>query len=224
MESEYKYKIELHAHTMNSSSCGKIEAPEMVDKYKQAGYSGLVITDHFLFYPTLDGGKNFYCYEKYDEFLKQSQRGYLLAKKRADEIGFKVYYGIELRFVESINDFLVYGLTPQIMYNDDMYEVFKNSLDSFLPLKQKYGLAVFQAHPTRSRGHCYNKSFHNVDESENEQARIICEQQGKIAIGGTDAHFKNHFAIGGIIAKYLPENEAELAKMLKDKNNFIIIK
>jgi len=42
-----KYKIELHSHSAESSRCGLIEAAEVVKKYKEAGYSALVLTDHY---------------------------------------------------------------------------------------------------------------------------------------------------------------------------------
>ena len=42
------YKYELHCHTSESSRCGQTSASDMADFYKKAGYTGLVITDHFL--------------------------------------------------------------------------------------------------------------------------------------------------------------------------------
>ena len=237
MEESFRYKIELHAHTVDSSPCSNFDSFELAELYKEIGYSAVVVTDHFLYYPTTMGCKSFFYYENYHDYVKRSQRGYTLALKRGNEIGFKIYYGIELRIVDSYNDYLVYGLTPEIMYNEDMYEVFKKSLDDLSQLKEKYGLAIFQAHPTRSRGKCvprysdtldgyevYNKSSNNVDETENEQARVLCEQQHKVAIGGSDVHNKKYLGRGGIIARYLPEDEKALAKMLKEGKDFITIK
>jgi histidinol phosphatase-like PHP family hydrolase len=42
-----RYKIELHAHSSESSRCGSVEAAELVEKYINAGYSALVLTDHY---------------------------------------------------------------------------------------------------------------------------------------------------------------------------------
>lgn len=43
-----KYKYELHCHTDEVSLCGKVPAGEIAEMYRQAGYSGIVITDHYL--------------------------------------------------------------------------------------------------------------------------------------------------------------------------------
>ena len=42
-----EYKYEIHSHTKNTSWCGQLDAAELVEKYKDAGYSGIVITDHY---------------------------------------------------------------------------------------------------------------------------------------------------------------------------------
>ena len=41
-------KIELHAHTDESSGCGKMPAEELLGRFKGAGYDTIVITDHFI--------------------------------------------------------------------------------------------------------------------------------------------------------------------------------
>lgn len=40
------YKIETHLHTARCSHCGRLSAREIVEGYKAAGYSALVVTDH----------------------------------------------------------------------------------------------------------------------------------------------------------------------------------
>ena len=42
-----KYKYELHSHTTETSQCAQITAKELVEKYKELGYSGIVITNHY---------------------------------------------------------------------------------------------------------------------------------------------------------------------------------
>ena len=41
------YKYELHCHTGDVSQCAKISPEELVRRYDKAGYSGLVVTNHF---------------------------------------------------------------------------------------------------------------------------------------------------------------------------------
>ena len=47
MESQYKYKYEVHMHTAQSSACGKTPAREYISEFKRLGYDGIIITDHF---------------------------------------------------------------------------------------------------------------------------------------------------------------------------------
>lgn len=46
------YKYELHAHTSECDLCAHLSGRELVRLYKDAGYDGMVITDHYfrLFY------------------------------------------------------------------------------------------------------------------------------------------------------------------------------
>ena len=41
------YKYETHMHTSEGSACGKSTAAEMVRSYKEQGYTGIFVTDHF---------------------------------------------------------------------------------------------------------------------------------------------------------------------------------
>ena len=39
--------IELHLHTSESSPCGRVPAKKGMTMYREAGYDGVVVTDHF---------------------------------------------------------------------------------------------------------------------------------------------------------------------------------
>lgn len=41
------YKYETHCHTSEASGCGMSTGAEMAQKYKDEGYDGIFITDHF---------------------------------------------------------------------------------------------------------------------------------------------------------------------------------
>ena len=42
------YSYELHMHTAETSKCGRSSARDMVKAYYDKGFSGVVITDHFV--------------------------------------------------------------------------------------------------------------------------------------------------------------------------------
>ena len=39
--------MEMHLHTSESSNCGRVSAADAVRLYKEAGYDGIVVTDHY---------------------------------------------------------------------------------------------------------------------------------------------------------------------------------
>ena len=42
------YLLETHCHTKYTSACSRLDAETLVSLYLQNGYSGVVVTDHFL--------------------------------------------------------------------------------------------------------------------------------------------------------------------------------
>ena len=42
------YKYETHLHTREGSACASATGGEMVRAHIEAGYSGMIVTDHFL--------------------------------------------------------------------------------------------------------------------------------------------------------------------------------
>ena len=114
------YRYETHLHTYPVSRCGKAAPEEAVEYYKELGYDGIFITNHFL-----DGNINIdraLTYEEmpYKERIEFLFSDYARAKARGDEIGLKVFWGVEISYRGT--DFLIYGLdkewflaNPQIM-------------------------------------------------------------------------------------------------------------
>ena len=41
------YKYETHLHTTEASACAIFDGVKQVRKYKELGYTGIVVTDHF---------------------------------------------------------------------------------------------------------------------------------------------------------------------------------
>ena len=42
-----KFLLDMHMHTKETSSCGEVPAAEVGRLYKEAGYQGIMITDHY---------------------------------------------------------------------------------------------------------------------------------------------------------------------------------
>ena len=42
-----EYLLETHFHTKETSPCAQVSAAESVPAYREKGYSGIVVTDHY---------------------------------------------------------------------------------------------------------------------------------------------------------------------------------
>lgn len=100
------YKYETHLHTYPVSKCAKAEVLECVEFYKEMGYDGIFITNHFL-----DGNVNTSSALPYKERIEFYFSDYEKALKLAEEIGIKVFFGLETSYKGT--DFLVYGLDKE---------------------------------------------------------------------------------------------------------------
>ena len=93
----------MHAHDCEVSPCAVIKAKELVDGYKEAGYDGIVITNHF------DKGIMHLWGETTEEHYQTYLRGYELAKEEGERVGLRVILGMEIRLECGPEDYLVYG-------------------------------------------------------------------------------------------------------------------
>ena len=191
-----RFKTELHCHTSEVSHCAGESAADTVEKYLRYGYSTLVLTNHF-------ASPNFrrmgYGDDGYYK-MKEASRGRM-----------NILFGMEIRFDELENDYLVFGMTPEfVAENPDMY---KMSVGEFYEkVNHPNRFIIIQAHPMRFHmqhvlpwhvdgWEVYNGHPHN--ESYNRAARAYAEYfPSKILTSGSDHHDANHYPAGGIMTDY----------------------
>lgn len=135
-----KYLFDTHIHTKEASSCSRVYAADIVKRYKELGYDGLVITDHFSASQFSHHGNT------YSEQVQKYLSGYRAAKEYEDE-NFHIILGMELRFLENDNDYLVYGFDEEFVINNDLTR-YKDP-EEFRPVVEENNLIIFQAHPFR---------------------------------------------------------------------------
>ena len=136
------YRYETHMHTVEGSACGRSTGKEMVRAYKEAGYTGVFVTDHF-FNGNCAIDRDLSWEEKVEQFCK----GYENAKEEGDKIGLDVFFGFE--YCVDAADFLVYNLSKEwlLKYPDiDKWEPRK----AFAQMHADGGFIV-HAHPFRER-------------------------------------------------------------------------
>ena len=110
------YKYETHLHTREGSACARATAAEQVRSYYEAGYAGIIVTDHF-FNGNTAVPRNLPWEERVNLFCL----GYENAKAEGDRLGMDVFFGWESGYYGT--DFLIYGLDKDwLLKHDDILE------------------------------------------------------------------------------------------------------
>lgn len=213
------YKIETHLHTCHSSPCGKVDADTIARLYAQAGCAGIIVTDHFFRYTCSK-----WCWNiPTEDFFQVFIEGYHRLCRAAEPYGLKIYKGAEVRFDGSTNDYLLYNYPDDLL--QDPEAVFTMGLEKFYGLCQQCGAVLAQAHPFRGKCTPADPRFLDGVEVYNLKARgddcnspalaFADENPQLFRLSGSDFHHEDDTARGGILTQRLPENEAELAALLR---------
>ena len=97
-----RYVYETHMHTSEASACAGSTGTQMARAYKAAGYTGIIVTDHF-FYGNTSVDRSL----PWEEWVRRFCLGYEHAKAEGDRIGLTVFLGWEACYEGT--EFLVYG-------------------------------------------------------------------------------------------------------------------
>lgn len=214
-------KYDTHVHTSEVSSCGCVPAKEVVQIYKDAGYQGIIITDHyydnyFASLDDLDWDKKIDCYLK----------GYHIASDVGKQLGLQVLLGMEIRFTENANDYLVYGIDETFLR--EYKELYRLSLKEFKDLIGSKDILIFQAHPFRARMisappelldgvEVYNGNPRH--DSSNEKAYEYALNHNLLMISGTDFHQRDDILTGGgIIVSEKIRTSQEMVDLIPNLN------
>lgn len=215
------YKYETHMHTSEGSACGAYTASEMVRAYKEAGYTGIFVTDHF-FNGNCAVGSDLPWKERVELFCK----GYENAKAEGDRIGLDVFFGFEYG-VEGA-DFLIYNLDKAwLLENED---VDKWEPRTAFAKMHSCGGFIVHAHPFRERDyinhiHLFPRDVDGVEVinggqlSEplmNERAEIYAMMYQLPKTSGSDAHHANSLPLCGIETEERFESPLDYLELMKD--------
>lgn len=137
---EYPYLYETHLHTSQSSACAHNTGTEMAKACKEAGYTGIIVTDH-----NWDGNTAVYRMKPWKEWVNEFAKGYEDAKHTGDKIGLDVFFGYEAGFRGT--EFLIYGVDKDFMLTHP--ELRQASVEEQYRLVKQAGGMVIHAHPFR---------------------------------------------------------------------------
>lgn len=211
------FLYDLHVHTSEVSPCGQIPAAEMVELYAEAGYAGIAITDHYYdgYFQTISG--------TWGDQVERYLQGYKYARKRGEELGLDVLLGLELRFADNPEDFLVYGVDEEFLHA--FPRLFNLGLTNFAKLAKEHNLLVIQAHPFRPGLQVAEPSLlegievyngnprHN---SRNDLALAYAQKHRLMQVGCSDAHRYEDVAVAGLEFPRRVKTAQELVATLRE--------
>ena len=224
------YQYETHCHCSQGSGCGKSTSQEMVRAYHAAGFSGLVLTDHFVLGNTavdrsLPWAKQMQCY----------WQAYLDAREVGKELDFDVIFGIEHAYGDG-KEILFYGIDLDfLLANPDIPEI---PLEELVRRVHDHGGIAVQAHPYRCRWYVNMEVGPRTDLIDGVEVHNICNQPGEDAKAlalaksggflmtcGGDIHVAEDPRLGqaGIALPYRIRSEKELVSALKSSDCRYII-
>ena len=215
------YRYETHLHTYPVSKCARATVRETLEFYKSEGYDGVFITNHFL-----DGNINIDKDLPYEERLNFYLSDYEEGKKIGEEIGIKVFFGIEMSYKGT--DFLVYGLDGEWYMNHPEIMDFPKKSGELTYLAEQ-GALIIQAHPYREAGyidhirlfprHVHGCEVVNACQTDfvNNMADMYADSYGLIKFAGSDNHVggaKNHLA--GMESEIPVTSEEHFVELVKN--------
>jgi predicted metal-dependent phosphoesterase TrpH len=221
-------------HTAETSRCGKSPARDMVKAYFDKGFSGVVITDHFINGNSYANEPNTWT-EKMDVYLK----GYYAAKEAGDELGLPVYFGVEYTHMGGNGeDYLLLGLKPEHLYHE-LENCDKWSIEYLCDTVHALGGIVIRAHPFREAGYIHKpctmrpglaidaiEVFNggNAQEIYNVRALELALKEGKPMVAGSDTHHVDTTASDYVGFERDPADYRELCDMIRSGQAYVIHK
>lgn len=221
------YLYETHCHGSQCSRCALSTTREIVRAYHRVGYTGLVLTDHFIFgNTTVDPSL------PWRERMERYDRAYLEAREEAAALDFDVIFGFEHNYGNG-KEVLVYGIGLDFLLAHP--EIPTLSLDAFVAAIHEAGGVVIQAHPYRDRPYVNMAVGPRADLVDGIEIYNACDLPGEdrqalalaqtdpryILTSGGDIHSCEDRRIGaaGIWLPHRVKNEREFAAALKQRTH-----
>ncbi len=218
---EYKYRIELHAHTNGASACSQISPEMMANTYADLGYDGIVITNHFTYQNKTEK----------KEYINKYLNDFELTKFYGEKLGLTVLLGTEIRFTENVNDYLIYGVDINIL--NDIYDLLPYGVENFRRELELERSLFIQAHPFRDNMTAVDGKLldgvevFNMHPGHNSRiglASKYAKENGlDVITAGTDYHNPGRDGLAALRCKGLPDDSFAVATLLKSRDYLLEI-
>lgn len=201
-ELQKAYSFETHMHTSEASACALSSARSMARFYKNLGYRGIIVTDHFF-----NGNTSIPSHLPWEQRVSLFYRGFENAKSEGDSIGLQVYFGWEYCYHGT--EFLTYGLSKDWLLAHP--EVMNWGVEEYLTRAREDGGFVIHAHPFREAPYIWNTrlfpnhvdaveviNIRNPDTAFDQRAYNYAREHSLVMTSGSDAHDTETLPGGGI--------------------------
>ena len=226
-EGKYLFKYETHLHTSETSACAYDTAADMVNAYAEAGYQGIVVTDHFF-----NGNTTVPAHLPWENRVDLFCRGYENARAEGDKCGLQVFFGWEYGYDHT--DLLTYGLDREFLLMHP--DILTLSVEDYAAQVHHHGGFITHAHPFReafyiSRIRLFpaivdavevvNASHTNP--SYNAKALQYAKENNLLYMSGSDSHAVNQLFGGGVAFDRKMESIEDLINTVRADEGYRIL-
>ena len=216
-----KHKWETHLHTSEGSACAVTSGAGMARAHRDAGYEGIVITDHFF-----NGNTAVPASLPWHERVDRYCLGYRNALREAAGFGLKVLFGLEFGY--HATEFLTFGLTPEFLHDHPGMAAWTPEV--FFREVHRAGGYVSHAHPFREA--CYIpeirlypegvdaveiRNASHVNPEWDRKALAFARQHGLAMTAGSDSHDENRLFGGGMAFHQEIVTAEDLIQAIRDR-------
>lgn len=228
----FSYRYETHCHTDWCSACAHNSPQEMAEAYYNAGYAGMVVTDHFL-----SGNTAVDKSLPWEEKMKRYYEAYEAARAwgQKQEREFHVLFGLEHVYASG-KEVLTYGIDLDFLLEHVNLHLYP--LEKYAEFVHQAGGFLSHAHPFRHAPYIDQSikpqyryldgaeifNFYTAGEDNKEAARFA-EKHGLLPTSGGDEHIITGASIGkaGIALREPIDTGKELVQVLKSGEYRLII-
>lgn len=141
------FLYETHLHTCEASKCGVAHGEDYIAFMMNRGYSGMIVTDHFI-----RGNTRVPDDRPWKERMEIYASGYERALKASEGFDFNVMFGVEFYFGK--DEYLLYGIDKEWLINNEcILDMTRHELHEAV---RNAGGIMIQAHPFRERDYLFD--------------------------------------------------------------------
>ena len=214
---QYPHKTELHAHTYPISPCSEFSPEALIEAYRETGVEAIALTNHLTPSHLADRSP--------DDFASEYVAAFERFRECAEAVGIAAIFGIELRFAENSNDYLLFGIDEGD--TADVCRCVPLGLERFAREYKRESMLLIQAHPKRNGMTdmplaCLDGvEVFNMHPGHNSRPAIAARMTADtdlIVTGGTDFHHPGHEGCCLLRSRSLATDSHALVALLRRRD------